>query len=170
MNKVKVFILTVVVIIVGIVILAMATSHKSAKQDNISSTGLEKIAQSLTNAGVKFYGASWCPHCAEQKAWFKKAVKSLPYIECSTAGAGSPQTQICIDAKIDSYPTWVFANNQRVSSEILPIDLAYLTNTQLDEASKIELLKQKDEYLAKMTQDQKDNYLKTVQILKANLK
>jgi thiol-disulfide isomerase/thioredoxin len=170
MNKVKVFILTVVVIIVGIVVLTVTTSQKIAKEDNISSAGLEKIAQSLTSAGVKFYGASWCPHCATQKSRFKKAVKSLPYIECSTGGAGSPQTQICVDAKIESYPTWEFKNGVRVSSELMPIDLAYITNTELDETSKTELTKQKDEFLATMTDIQKDSYLRTIEDLKNKTK
>jgi len=169
MNKVKVFILTVVIIVIGIIVLAVTTSQKIAKEDSISSVGLEKITQVLNARGVKFYGASWCPHCATQKSWFRKSAKNLPYIECSTAGAGSPQTQICVDAKIESYPTWEFANGTRISTELMPVDLAYVLNIELDETSKAELTKQKDSRIQEMTPEGQESYNKMIENLKTKL-
>ena len=169
MNKVKVFILTVVVIVIGIVILAVTTSQKIAKEESISSAGLEKITQGLNSAGVKFYGASWCPHCATQKSWFRKSAKDLPYIECATGGAGSPQTQVCVDAKIESYPTWEFANGTRISTEIMPIDLADVLNIELDESDKSELNNQKTSRLQEMSPEGQDSYNKMIENLKTKL-
>lgn len=67
----------------------------------------DEFAQCLSTKGVKFYGAFWCPHCQAQKALFGKSKQFLPYVECSNADQKS-QTQICIDKKIESYPTWSF--------------------------------------------------------------
>ncbi len=66
---------------------------------------LDTFAQCLTEKGVKFYGAFWCPHCQAQKAIFGNSKDKLPYIECSTPDSKG-QTQICEDKGIKSYPTW----------------------------------------------------------------
>ena len=67
---------------------------------------LDGFAQCLKSSGAEFYGAFWCPHCQEQKAEFGTSAKYLPYIECSKPD--NSQTQVCIDKKIESYPTWYF--------------------------------------------------------------
>lgn len=74
-----------------------------------------ELAQCLTEKGVKFYGAFWCPHCAEQKALFGSAKNKLPYIECGVIGDSRGQTQICMDKEISGYPTWEFPGGERVS-------------------------------------------------------
>lgn len=66
---------------------------------------LDTFVQCLEQKGAKFYGAFWCPHCQSQKALFGKSKDLLPYVECSTPDSKG-QTQICIDKKIMSYPTW----------------------------------------------------------------
>ncbi|OGG53532.1 hypothetical protein A2851_03755 [Candidatus Kaiserbacteria bacterium RIFCSPHIGHO2_01_FULL_53_29] len=71
---------------------------------------LDGFAQCLKDKGVIFYGAFWCPHCQRTKAMFGSSAKLLPYVECSTPD-GQGQTQICVDKKITSYPTWVFLNS-----------------------------------------------------------
>lgn len=68
---------------------------------------LDTFAQCLGEKGAKFYGAFWCPHCQAQKALFGNSKDKLPYTECSLPD-GKTQTQICIDKKIESYPTWSF--------------------------------------------------------------
>ena len=65
------------------------------------------LAEHLTQKGVKFYGASWCPHCQEQKRLFGAAAKRLPYIECSPNGRNAPSAGICQAVGIQTYPTWV---------------------------------------------------------------
>ncbi len=77
----------------------------------------DALAQCLKDSGVKFYGAFWCPHCQSQKKIFGKSAKLLPYIECSTPD-GKSQKDICRDNKIESYPTWVFADGSTTTGEI----------------------------------------------------
>jgi uncharacterized membrane protein len=65
------------------------------------------LAEHLTEQGVLFYGASWCPHCQEQKRLFGASADRLPYVECSPVGPNGPQSASCRKAGIQSYPTWI---------------------------------------------------------------
>lgn len=89
-------------------------------------TPYDTFAQCLTDAGAKFYGAYWCPHCQAQKKLFENSTK-LPYIECSTPN-GQAQTPVCIDAKITGYPTWDFADGSRAEGEQTLEQLSEKTN------------------------------------------
>jgi len=81
-----------------------------------SSSPVAAFAQCLKDKGVVFYGAFWCSHCKAQKALFGSAEALLSYVECSTPN-GNAQTQICIDKKIDGYPTWEFSDGSRLNGE-----------------------------------------------------
>jgi uncharacterized membrane protein len=70
------------------------------------------LATHLAKIDAKFYGASWCPHCKQQKEMFGSSADRVPYIECSPGGPRAPVAQACKDARIDSYPTWII-NGQR---------------------------------------------------------
>src|SRR5262249_11535721 len=70
------------------------------------------LASHLAEQGVKMYGASWCPHCQDQKELFGLSSSRLPYIECSPEGQGKPQAKVCHDANITSYPTWIIAGRR----------------------------------------------------------
>lgn len=84
------------------------------------------LADHLTKAGAKFYGASWCPHCQEQKKKFGSSVKRVPYIECSPGGSQAPQAKECKEKNIESYPTWIIDGQRRTG--ILELDtLAQIT-------------------------------------------
>lgn len=78
---------------------------------------LDSFAICLGEKDVKFYGAFWCPHCQNQKKLFGNSAKLLPYIECSTADQRG-QLQICIDNKIESYPTWTFSDGSKETGEV----------------------------------------------------
>lgn len=84
------------------------------------------LARHLSASGVKFYGAYWCPHCADQKAMFGKAAGLLPYIECDQR---SPigQYQTCVAAGIRAFPTWDI-QGRRYEGVLSLDDLARLTN------------------------------------------
>ena len=83
------------------------------------------LAQCLTSKGVKFFGASWCPHCAQQKKSFgSKAMKKVTYVECAVPGNNSLQAQICKDNNIKSYPTWRFPDGTEKTGEQTLEDLA----------------------------------------------
>jgi glutaredoxin len=91
------------------------------------------LAQCLAEKKATFYGAEWCSHCKSQKKAFASAQKALPYVECSVRKAHytdaqptyeSSMTQACIDAKIEGFPTWVFADGTRLSGEVPMATLA----------------------------------------------
>jgi glutaredoxin len=78
------------------------------------------LAEHLTESGALFYGASWCPHCQEQKRLFGASASRLPYIECSPAGRNAPQSRSCDRAGVKSYPTWVI-NGTAFVGEVLSL-------------------------------------------------
>lgn len=88
----------------------------SAVKNAGSEAELTPFAQCLEETGTKFYGAFWCPHCQTQKDMFGKAKKDIPYVECSTANRS--QKQECSEIGIESYPTWIFADESRLTGSI----------------------------------------------------
>ena len=87
---------------------------------------IRALAEHLSDEGALFYGASWCPHCQEQKRLFGASASRLPYIECSPAGPNTPQAPSCSRAGVKSYPTWVI-NGQTYAGEVM--SLARLAST-----------------------------------------
>ncbi len=85
----------------------------------------EGLARHLTVMGAKFYGAYWCPHCADQKALFGRAARLLPYIECDQRSpVGQPA--VCLERQIRAFPTWEIAG-QRVEGVLSLENLARLS-------------------------------------------
>lgn len=95
-------------IIVVVVIAALIFLQREANKPG----PLDTFAACLGEKGATFYGAFWCPHCAKQKKNFGVSAKLLPYTECSTPDSKGV-TQVCMDAAIQSYPTWDFADKSR---------------------------------------------------------
>ena len=122
-NLPAVIFVLITVLIIGLIIFAIGQSSAKSKQ-------LEPFAQCIQESGATFYGAFWCPHCNSQKALFGQAYKKLPYVECSLPD-GNSQTEVCIEAKIESYPTWEFADGSRLGG-VLPLEtLAAQTGCEL---------------------------------------
>ena len=64
------------------------------------------LAKYLKDNGVVKYSAYWCPNCLDQSELFgKEAYKELNVVECARDGKNS-QTQLCIDKKIEAFPSW----------------------------------------------------------------
>jgi len=93
------------------------------------------LIEHLVKTDAKFYGASWCPHCTEQKELFGPSSHRVPSIECSPGGARAPQAQVCNDAGIKSYPTWII-NGQRYSGTQSLDSLAQFTEYKSEGAKK----------------------------------
>jgi hypothetical protein len=74
---------------------------------------LDVFAQCLTTKQVKMYGAYWCPHCEDQKEKFGSSFDYAPYVECGIKGSKGIE-QVCTQAGIKRFPTWVFADGTRV--------------------------------------------------------
>jgi uncharacterized membrane protein len=82
------------------------------------------LAERLNESGALFYGASWCPHCQQQKAMFGASQDRLPYVECSPGGPRAPSAPSCTRAGIQTFPTWIFPNGDRVSAVLSLSELA----------------------------------------------
>lgn len=89
--------LAIVVVVAGIVLLFQRRQ----------SSRLDAFAQCLGTKGAKMYGAYWCPHCQQEKAFFGASAGRLPYVECSPNGQNAPQASECQSLGIQSYPTWI---------------------------------------------------------------
>jgi len=87
------------------------------------------LAEHLSKSDAKFYGASWCPHCQEQKKKFGSSVNRIPYVECSPGGPQAPSAPICKEKNIQSFPTWII-NGQRYTGVQELDQLAQLSNYQ----------------------------------------
>lgn len=101
------------------------------KNDTVENPQIQALAEHLSKTGAKFYGASWCPHCEEQKEMFGASAHRLPYIECSPGGRRAPQATPCRVARIRSYPTW-FINGQRYEGTYSLRQLAQLSRFRGD--------------------------------------
>lgn len=84
---------------------------------------LKALAEHLSARGVKFYGASWCPNCNQQKELFGRSAGRLPYIECSPNGRTGPVAFECVSAGLEGYPTWVI-RNRKYAQVLNPEELA----------------------------------------------
>lgn len=87
---------------------------------------LVALIKHLERQDARFYGASWCGECREQKKIFGASAARLPYVECSTAAQGSPQTFECERARIEAYPTWIIDGLQH-RQVMQPQELAAIT-------------------------------------------
>lgn len=126
MNKGTIAIIAITVAVVGV--LGFFISQREAPTRE-----LDGFAQCLGEKGAKFYGAFWCPHCQAQKKLFGASVEKLPYVECSLPD-GKTRTQVCIDQDIQSYPTWIFADNSRKTGEIPLAELSEKTGCELPQS------------------------------------
>ncbi len=125
MKSTYVYIALVLVLAAGLIFVKSKTETTRIE----AVTPFDTFAQCLSDAGAKFYGAYWCPHCQAQKKLLQNSTK-IPYVECSTPN-GQAQTQICIDEKIDGYPTWKFADGSLGEGEQTLQELSEKTNCAL---------------------------------------
>ncbi|MBI5389661.1 hypothetical protein HZB01_04765 [Candidatus Woesearchaeota archaeon] len=112
-----------IIILCSIALLVIIAGCKTRVSD-------DAFAQCLSDKGVKMYGAFWCPHCLNQKEAFGSAWQYANYIECSLPDQ-SGQTEFCIQQNIKGYPTWEFADGNRVSGEVPLEKLAVITGCPL---------------------------------------
>ena len=121
-NQVKIFISIIGLLILGTVA-AVLINTKNTNSSPIVPGKYQAFAQCLKDKGATFYGAFWCPHCQAQEQSFGISRQTLEqiglYTECSTAD-GNGQTQVCIDKKIQSYPTWIFADGS-ILNGVIPL-------------------------------------------------
>ena len=86
---------------------------------------VDRFAQCLTDKGTVMYGLYWCPHCEEQKEAFGSSFRNVRYVECGTPDHHE-QAQ-CIAEGLKDFPTWSFANGERVAGGMSFQELAAKT-------------------------------------------
>lgn len=84
---------------------------------------LAALATHLSQRDAKFYGASWCVNCTEQKRLFGRAAQRLPYVECSPNGPQGAVAFACASAGVTAFPTWVI-RGRPYASVMPPEELA----------------------------------------------
>lgn len=104
-------VVVIILFVIGLGVFMNRASSAPSKYDD--------FAKALKAEGAQFFGAFWCPHCQTQKAEFGNAKKYLPYVECSNPD--QTVTKICVDNKIESYPTWKFKNGIIIPSKGEPV-------------------------------------------------
>jgi len=118
----KWLLLTAIPAVVVIAALHAQASEKTARGPE--DPYLRGLAERVADSGAVFYGASWCPHCQEQKALFGASQERLPYVECSPGGPRGPVASSCIGAGVQTYPTWVFPDGSRLTAVMSLQELA----------------------------------------------
>ena len=91
---------------------------------------MASFGRCLKSKGAVFYGASWCPHCYAQRETLGDAMDYVKYVECSIDGTRET-TAACHAAKVNSYPTWKFADGSKEGGEQSLSDLAAKTGCEL---------------------------------------
>jgi cyclophilin family peptidyl-prolyl cis-trans isomerase len=124
--------------------LAEGESANAAEGESSGPANLTEFAQQLTDEGVRFFGAFWCPHCNRQKALFGAGEDALPFIKVTegdpavlgsvvlnAVGRGEDLTLNPTGRAVNSFPTWEFQDGSRVEG--------YQTLQSLSELSGIPL-------------------------------
>ncbi len=97
----------------------------SGIEEKVSEEDLASFAQCLADSGLVFYGSKYCPHCQNQKELFGEAVEEINYVEC--VGEDDQWTEQCQKDEIQSVPTWIMADGEKV--------VGYQTLSKLSELS-----------------------------------
>lgn len=101
--KIFVYVAALAVLLGGLIYWADRNSTAPGKFD--------ELASCLRDKGVTMYGAAWCPHCQNQKNEFGNSFRLVPYVECPD------NPTVCIEKKVESYPTWIFPGDKRLVGE-----------------------------------------------------
>jgi len=68
----------------------------------------DDFAKCLAEKGITMYGTISCSWCQKEKFNFGTSFKYVPYVDCLT------ETQKCLALNIESVPTWIFPNGERL--------------------------------------------------------
>jgi protein-disulfide isomerase len=109
---------TVIIVGVGIFLASPSKSPPGPSK-------YDDFAKCLSQKGAVMYGSYSCSHCQKQKDDFAGAFQYVNYVECTT------QTERCVQANIEGYPTWIFSDGTRLRGEQSFENLAKASSCQL---------------------------------------
>jgi hypothetical protein len=81
------------------------------------SANMDDFAKCLADSGAKMYGAYWCGHCSNQKKLFGDSWQYVNYTECDANG-NNAKPELCTEAGVTGYPTWIFADGTKAEGEL----------------------------------------------------
>ncbi len=119
-----------IVVLCIVVITSLLLNNKPTEDLVIDNEKLDVFAKCISESGADMYGAYWCGHCNDQKEMFGKSAELLPYNECSTTEG--EQTEVCKDAGISLYPTWILADGQKITGRLSFEKLSDYTGCKLE--------------------------------------
>ncbi len=93
----------------------------------------DALAKCIAHTSTTFYGAWWCPDCAQQKTKFGTGAAFLPYRECALPYRSENAT--CTAAGVTRYPTWVLPDGSRLVGVQSPATLAAKTDCPMPTSS-----------------------------------
>jgi len=111
-------------VVVAVLVLVLFSLRPSPKGE------YDNFANCITNSGAKMFGAYWCSNCNNQKDLFGSSFDNIQYIECSLPNKGG-QTPECNQEGITGYPTWEFADGERVAGFTSLVQLSLKTGCPL---------------------------------------
>ena len=94
-----------------------------------SAPDLVAFAQAITDAGVIYYGADWCPACRQQRELFSDGGNELPFVEVTNPDR--TLNALGIAENITSFPTWDFPNGQRRTGVLSLEDISTLSGVPI---------------------------------------
>ncbi len=100
----KVIVILVLIGVVFVVTFVVFRLHTSSYIPN----KLDAFAKCLTEKGAVMYGTDYCEWCQKQKADFGSAWQFVNYANC----VSDPQK--CTAQNIQSTPTWIFSDGERL--------------------------------------------------------
>ncbi len=96
---------------------------------------LDNFAKCVTKSGMTFYGAYWCPHCANVKKAFGSSFQYINYVECDDNGPNG-NSQKCQQAGVDAFPYFIFGDGMRHAGELSLSLIAEKTGCELPKGAK----------------------------------
>lgn len=103
---------------IAIVILILYSELSSPK------INYDEFAKCVTERGMVMYGATWCPHCNNQKKLFGDSFQFVKFVDCES------NAELCNEAGIKGYPTWIL-NGRPYEGELSLKELSKMTGCAL---------------------------------------
>lgn len=109
------------------VLASTTTPEGEAAQDLVA------FAKALSDAGVTYYGAAWCPACTEQRQLFADGGQFLPFVEVTNSDRSL--NEIGQAAGIEAFPTWEFPDGSRETGVLSLDQISQLSGVDIPQSS-----------------------------------
>jgi glutaredoxin len=115
-----------IIISVSLVTLLLVAGILILSKPEATDPKMDAFAQCLGKSGLTMYGAYWCPHCQAQKKLFGSSFRYVSSVECTQ------QTALCLEKKIEGYPTWIASDGTRFSGQLSLEKLSEISQCKLE--------------------------------------